>query len=124
MISLSKSDLLPPDFELRRASFYSACGLVSNIRAGVKDGNDCVVFDFNSNTGETSHTDTVVGVRLPSPKEPTTWLSRSSGMQLERVGEWILGFQQGCWVGRDKCDTLVSDVLKLLQYAREFPQNA
>ena len=123
MTAFSERDFLPQELELKKASFYSALGLVSNIRAGTKNGHECVVFDFDSNTGEMAQVETVVAVKTVSPKEPTTWLSRGSGLQLERVGEWILAFEPERRVGSDKLDTLVSDILNLLEYAKEFPQN-
>lgn len=81
------------------------------MNAGLKDGHDYVVFDYNTNTGETAHTDRVLAIKAGSPKTPTTSLSRASGLQLERVG------------GADKVDRLLDDVLKLLEYAKAFPQN-
>ena len=89
----------------------------------MKDGHPCVVFDFDSNSGETAHTDTVAAVKVASPKVPNTWLSRGSGLQLERVGEWILVFELGRKVGFDKFDSLLSDVLNLFEYAKGFPRN-
>lgn len=123
MAVFSQSDLLPPDLLLKGSSFYSAAGLVSNIRLGVKGGHECVIFDFDSNSGDTAHTDTVVAIKALSPKEPTTWLSRGSGLQLERVGHWLFAFEPGRRVDCDKFDSLVSDILNLLEYAKEFPQN-
>jgi hypothetical protein len=125
MTQLRRSDVLPSDLAdgLRQASFYSKNGTVLNIRSGIRDAYECAVFDFES-TGETTHTTTVVALKAISPTTPTTWLSRGSGLQLERVGDWILGFEKDRSVSSDKCAGLVSDVLNLLEYAKEFPQNA
>jgi len=54
---------------------------------------------------------------------PTTSLSRAFGLQLERVGDWIFAFEPERRISSDKIDTLVDDVLKMLEYAKAFPQN-
>jgi hypothetical protein len=113
----------PKGFPLGEASFYSSWGLVSNVNIGSKDGHDYVILDFDSNTGETAHTDTVVAVKIESPKAPTTSLSRASGLQLERVGDWIFAFEPEKRIDRGRIESLVDDVLKLLEYAKAFPQN-
>ena len=113
----------PRGFPFGEASFYSSWGLVSNVNIGSKDGHDYVVFDYDTNTGETAHTDTVLAIKARSPKMPTTSLSRASGLQLERVGDWIFAFEPERRLVPTKIDSLVDDVLKLLQYAKAFPQN-
>lgn len=114
---------VPPELPLKGASFYSAWGLVSNVNEGTRDGHEYVVFEFDSNTGETAHTDTIVAIKAESPKTPTTSLSRTSGLQMERVGEWIFAFEPEKRVDFDKVDSLIDDALKLLEYAKTFPQN-
>jgi hypothetical protein len=114
---------VPPELPLKGASFYSAWLLVSNVNEGTRDGHEYVVFEFDSNTGETAHTDTIVAIKAESPKTPTTSLSRTSGLQMERVGEWIFAFEPEKRVDFDKVDSLVDDALKLLEYAKTFPQN-
>ena len=123
MTSPTERNRLPPDLRLQGASFYSDWGLISNVRVCRKGQYDCVTFDFDSNTGEVAHTDTVIAVKSPSPKQPSTWLSRSSGFRFERVGEWILAFQPDSRIDADKVDSAVDDVIKLIEYAQEFPQN-
>jgi len=86
---------VPPELPLKGASFYSSCGLISNVKVGVRGGHEYVVFEYDSNSGETAHTDTVVAIKAESPKTPTTSLSRTSGLKLERVGEWIFAFELG-----------------------------
>jgi hypothetical protein len=81
------------------------------------------VFEWDTNTGETAHTDTVVAIKTPSPQQPTTWLSRSSGLQLQRVGELVFAFQPEHRVASNRFDALVADVLNLPEYAKGFPQN-
>jgi hypothetical protein len=114
---------VPPELPLKGASFYSSWGLVSNINAGARSGHEYVVFEYDSNTGETAHTDTVVAIKAKSPKTPSTSPSRTSGLQLERVGKWIFAFEPERRVDSDKIDSLIDDVLKLLEYAKTFPQN-
>jgi len=115
---------LPQDLQLKGTSFYSDWGVITNITVGCKDGYEYVVFDWDTNSGETAHTDSVVAVKTLSPQQPTTWLSRSSGLQLERVGEWVFAFQPERRVATNRFDALVADVLNLLEYAKAFPQNA
>jgi len=110
-------------FPLGETSFYSSWGLVTNVNIGSKDGHEYVVFNYDSNSGETGHTDTVVAVKTESPKVPTTSLSRASGLQLERVGDWIFAVEPERSIRPEKIDSLVDDVLKLLEYAKTFPQN-
>jgi hypothetical protein len=42
---------------------------------------------------------------------------------LERVGQWVLAFELGREIRYDQIDAFMDDVLKLLEYASEFPQN-
>lgn len=114
---------VPPELPLKGASFYSSWGLVSNVNVGARDGHEYVVFEYDSNSGETAHTDTVVAIKAESPKTPTTGLSRTSGLKLERVGEWIFAFEPERRVASDEIEGLIDDVLKLLEYAKAFPQN-
>lgn len=113
----------PTGFPFGEASFYSSCGLVSNVNIDSKNGHDYVVFDYDTNTGETADTDTVLAIKAGSPKTPTTSLSRASGLQLERIGDWIFAFEPERRISADKVDSLIDDVLKLLEYAKAFPQN-
>ena len=113
----------PSGFPLDEASFYSSLGLVSNVKTDSKGGHNYVVFDYDTNTGETAHTETVVALKARSPKTPTTSLSRASGIQLESVGDWIFAFEPERAISPDKIDSFVDDVLKLLEYAKGFPQN-
>jgi len=113
----------PTGFPLHEASFYSSWGLVSNVNIGAKDGHEYVVFDYDSNAGETAHTDTIVANKAESPKTPTTSLSRASSLQLERVVDWIFAFERERRLSPDKIDSLVDDVLKMLEYAKALPQN-
>lgn len=112
----------PTGFPLGESSFYLSSGRVSNVNTGSKDGHDYVVFDYTK-TGEASHTDTVLAIKVVSPRTPTTNLSRASGLQMERVGDWIFALEPERRISPDKIDNLVDDVLKLLEYARGFPQN-
>lgn len=114
---------LPVGFPLSETSFYWAGGVVGNIKVGQKNGHPYVVFDYDTNTGETAHTDTVLAIKTESPKAPTTSLSRASGLLLERAGEWIFAFEPERNITPDKIDSVLDDVLKLLEYAKAFPQN-
>jgi hypothetical protein len=42
---------------------------------------------------------------------------------LEGVGDWIFALEPERRINSDKIDSLVDDVLKLLEYAKAFPQN-
>jgi hypothetical protein len=103
---------VPPELPLKGASCYSSCGLLRNVNVGTRGGQEYFVFEYDSNTGEAE-----------SPKTPTTSLSRTSGLQLERVGEWIFAFEPERRVDSDEIDSLIDNVLKLLEYAKTFPQN-
>jgi len=119
----ASDDRFPTGFPFAEASFYCSWGVVSNLNTGARDGCDYVVFDYDTNTGETAHAETVVAIKAVSPKTPTTSLSRASGLQLERVGDWIFAFEAQRKISSDEIDGLVDDVVKLLEYAKEFPQN-
>ena len=111
---------IPSELPLKGTSFSSSWGLVSNVNVGAKGGHEYVVFDYDSNTGETAHSDTVVAIKAESPTTPAT---SASGLQLERVDEWIFAFEPERRVGSDKIESLVDDVLKLMEFAKTFPQN-
>jgi hypothetical protein len=114
---------LPPELPLKGAFFYSAWGRAFNVKAGVKGSHEYVAFDYDSNSGETAHTETVVAIKTTSPKAPATSLSSASGLRLERVGDWIFAFEAGRWIRPAELDALLDDILNLLEYAKAFPQN-
>jgi len=112
---------LPPGLDLKKASFYGG-GLVSNVKLGTQGGCEYAAFDYDPAT-ETANMLTVVALRIPTPTIPITNLSRTSGIQLERVGEWILAFEPGRWHSTNETKHFVDEVQKLLEYAKAFPQN-
>lgn len=114
---------LPPDLPLKKASFYSKGSSVVNISTGMRGRYEYVAFDYDSQNGDMSDTETVVAIRTASPAIPDTNLSHASGLQLERVGEWIFAFELRQVVSRSKLAEIVDDIINLLDYAREFPQN-
>jgi hypothetical protein len=57
----------PTGFPFGEASFYSSWGLVRNVNMGSKDGHDYVAFDYDTNTGETARTDTVLAIKAGYP---------------------------------------------------------
>ena len=99
------------------------CSQSCNVKTGSNRGHDYVVFDYDTNSRETAHADTVLAVRAVSPKTPDTSLSGASGLHLERVGDWIFAFEPERRLGPDKIDRFVDDVRNLLEYAEAFPQN-
>jgi len=113
----------PPELPLTKASFYSVGGSVGNINTGMRGGYEFVAFDYDSQSGDMSHTETIVAIKTSLPRTPDTSLSRASGLQLERVGEWIFGFEARCIVKPGKIDSVVDDIIDLLEYAKGFPQN-
>jgi|SRR5271165_1957333 len=113
----------PPDLPLTGASFYSKGSSVGNICIGMRGNYEYVAFDYDSQSGDMSHAETVVAIKTNSPRTPDTNLSRASGLQLERVGEWILAFEARRIVSRSKIDKVVEDIINLLEYAKGFPQN-
>jgi hypothetical protein len=109
--------------DLKTASFYSAGGSVSDLKLGTRSNQEYVTFDYNPKN-ETSQTQTVIAVRAKSPNIPATSLSATSGIHLERVGEWVLAFEPGQEIKYDRIEAFMDDVLKLLEYAKEFPPNS
>ena len=113
----------PPDLPLTKASFYSAGSSVCNIGTGTRSGYEYVTFDYDSQSGDISHTESVIAIRTSSPQIPETNLSRASGLQLERVGEWIFAFETRRIVSYGTIHKVVDDVVNLREYAKGFPQN-
>src|ERR1700691_1298220 len=95
---------LPHDLPLAKASFYSKGGSAGNISKGTSGAYEYVAFDYDSH-GEMSHAETIVAIKISSPKTPDTNLSRASGLQLERVGEWIFAFEARRIVSRSNIDS-------------------
>ena len=118
-----EGDSFPPELPLTKASFYSGGSSVRNINPGMRGGYEYVAFDYDSQSGDMSHIETVVAIKTNSPQTPDTNLSRGSGLQLERVGEWIFAFEVRRVVSRSKIDHVVDDIINLLEYAKGFPQN-
>ena len=114
---------LPPDLPIAKASFYSAGSSVCNISIGTRSGYEYVTLDYDSQNGDMSHTETVVAIKTNSPKIPDTNLSRASGLQLERVDEWIFAFEARRIVSPSTIQKVVDDIVNLLEYAKGFPQN-
>ena len=113
---------LPPDLPLTRASFYSKGSSVVNISTGMRGRYEYVALDYNSH-GEISGPHTVFALKAASPAIPDTNLSHASRLQLERVGEWIFAFELRRVVSRSKTAEVVDDIINLLEFAKEFPQN-
>src|SRR5690242_3662435 len=95
MTKCTDQSTLPPDLDLRKTSFYKG-GLVFNVRVGTQAGVDYATFDYDP-ASETGNVHTVVALRTPTPVIPITNLSRTSGIELERLDEWILAFEPGRW---------------------------
>lgn len=114
---------LPADLNLKGASFYSVFGIARNVLVGQKSGKEFIVFDWDTNAAELAQTFTVIGLEVSSPINPQTWLSRSSGLQLERVGAWVFAYQPGHRVEAGDRERAVADVASLVEYATSFPQN-
>jgi hypothetical protein len=113
---------LPQGLQLKDTSFYSSAGQVSGVTSGVRSGYEYVVFEYDT-SGEMSRIYRVVAIRMQSPKEPRTHLSRASGLTLERIGEWVFGSELRPLIGSAKTEELVGELLSLLEYAKDFPQN-
>ena len=62
---------------------------------------------------------TVLAIRSALPASPTTDLSRTSGLQFERVGEWISVFDNHLVEGH-KRDDFVRDCFNLLDYSLDM----
>ena len=114
---------LPPDLPLAKTSFYSVGSSAGNINTGVRGSYEYATFDYDSRSGDMSHTETIIAIKTNSPRIPETSLARASGLQLERVGEWIFAFDARRIVGHNKLDEVVDDIISLLEYAKDFPQN-
>lgn len=114
---------LPPDLPLTKGSFYSIGSSVSNVNTGTHSRYEYIAFDYDSQSGDMSHTETIIAIKTNSPRSPATDLSRASRFKLERVGDWIFAFEDRRIVSREKIDNIVDDVIKLLEYAKAFPQN-
>jgi hypothetical protein len=114
---------LPPDLPLTKGSFYSKGGSVNNVKTGTHCSYEYFAFDYDTQSGDMPHTETIVAIKTTSPRSPATDLSRASGLRLERVGEWIFAFEAQRIISHNKIDTMVDDVIKLLEYAKGLPQS-
>ena len=112
---------LPSDLDIKKASFW-ARGSVSNIKRGTWGDCDYAAFDYDDNTQDSDRF-TVIALKTTSPTTPTTHLSRASGIQLERLGEWVVAFEPRRDLRPEQIQVFIDDVLKLLEYANAFPQN-
>jgi len=114
---------LPPELPLRRTSFYSVGSSVANVNTGVHAGYEYVSFDYDSQSGDFSHSETIVAIKTDWPKTPDTNLSHASGLQMERVDEWIFAFEARRILSRNSISNAVNDIVNLLDYSKAFPQN-
>ena len=113
---------LPRDLDIENVSFYSSWASANNIQKGVHRDYDYVAFEYNPNS-ETAGPFTVIALKTKSPIVPTTDLCRASGIQFERVGEWVIAFERGSAIRPERIGQFIEDILKLLEYAKGFPQN-
>lgn len=114
---------LPSSLDIKKASFYAAGSSLSQVRLGMWDDVDYVTFVYDPNS-ESSPTQTVVALKMNSPRVPATSLSAASGIRFEGLGPWVLAFEPGREISPEQEQAFLGDVLKLLEYAEEFPQNA
>ena len=75
------------------------------------------------NRAKASDRFTVIALKTKSPTTPTTHLSRAAGIQLERLGEWVVAFEPRRDLRPEQIQVFIDDVLKLLEYANAFPQH-
>lgn len=101
--------------------FHAIGAIISKVEEGTDGEYRYVIFDYDSNSGETAHTDTVAALKTEIPHSPETSLSRASGLHLERIGGWIVAYEPHRYVRNRKA--LLHDVENLLRYASDFPQN-
>jgi|SRR5581483_369904 len=124
MTSIFDSDDLPPDLQLAGTSFYSRQGTAWNVRNGEKNGYQFVVFIWKVWEATILRDYSIVAIRTQTPIDPGTSLSWSSGLQLERVGDWVFVSEEGRPRDLDQLDVLVDDAFNLIGYANGFAQNS
>ena len=120
---MSTEHVLPAELPFQRTSLFSVGSSVANVNTGVHGGYEYVAFDYDSQSGDTSHSETVVAIRANSPKSGNTNLSHASGLQMERVGEWIFAFEPRHIVCQSGIGKFLDEILNLLDYSKAFPQN-
>jgi len=109
---------LPLSLQLSGASFYGPVDEISVLANGTRHGEEYVLFEHTAER-ENSFTQTVLAIKSALPASPTTDLSRTSGLQFERVGEWILVFDNHLVEGH-KRDDFVRDCFNLLDYSLDM----
>ncbi len=123
----TQAEVVRPTINLPVERFHQRCrillGSVANVNTGTRSGYEYVAFDYDSQSGDMSHTETIIAIKAELPRSPVTSLSRASRLQLERVGEWIFAFEARRIVSRGNIDNVVDDIINLLDYAKGFPQN-
>ncbi|HEX8814916.1 MAG TPA: hypothetical protein VF753_05385 [Terriglobales bacterium] len=86
-------------------------------------GYEYVTFDYDSQNGDMSHRESIAAIKADSPRIPDTNLSRASGLQIERAGKWIIAFEARRILHGAEINHQVDDVINLIEYAKDFPQN-
>jgi hypothetical protein len=89
----------------------------------MRGGYKYVAFDYDCQNGGVFDTETIVAIKTDTPRALDTNLSRASGLQLEWVGEWVFAFEARHVVSRSKIDSVMDDIINLLEYAKGFPRN-
>jgi hypothetical protein len=82
--------------------------------------------DFEQSTALLQHQPLVLHALRQSPSVAMLnyqCMSRASGLQLERVGDWIFAFEPERTISPDKVDGLIDDSPKTAGIAKAFPQN-
>ena len=114
---------LPPDLQLGKTSFYSRGSSVVNVSCGTHRSYEYVAFDYDSQSGDMSHTETIVAIKTDARRIPDTNLSHASGLRLERVDEWVFAFEPRRMVYRDRIQDFVNDIINLFEYAKDCHQS-
>jgi hypothetical protein len=85
---------LPPSLDIKSATFFTPFDTVSNVLSGPYQNREVVVFDFHANHGDVGYKQTTVAIKSQASVESTSTLWRSSEIECQKIGEWIVMYRE------------------------------
>lgn len=109
---------LPGSLRIRDASFWDTFDVTTNAIAGSLKGLDSVAFHLHANHGEMGYKQTTVAIKSPVPLREFSALWKASGIQAERIGEWLILYRPRETVSPELLPAFLDDCFNLLSYLK------
>jgi hypothetical protein len=110
---------VPKTLDLSKASFWNSWDVATNVITGTFRGNETAVFYVHANHGEVGYKQTTVAIKSAAPIAELSSLWQGSGIQAERIAEWIVMFRPKETITPSQIRSFLDDCMNLIQYFQD-----